>query len=177
MTLGYREGEYNMTKREQYIEKLKEKKEQLEKSQVIENYLTLIKTIEDEERKIGVEKREIQKECNHDLWYLLESEVDDYDNRSYWTCKCVLCELEAENRPSFFCLENVIMEKCIFGRGTKSEVPFKEIQSQYQSLLLKYKQYFEQRKLAFKEAGYSLEYDGAVVNKILFKKHYNEFLI
>jgi ABC-type uncharacterized transport system fused permease/ATPase subunit len=44
----------------------------------------------------------IQNECNHKFWYHLSTSSDDYEGRTYFTCKCLDCDFVTEDRSRSF---------------------------------------------------------------------------
>lgn len=47
-----------------------------------------------------------QKTCAHPLWYFISESTDSYEGRTYYTCKCLECNLVEERRSRDF--DNVI---------------------------------------------------------------------
>jgi len=82
----------------------------------------------------------LHEECEHDLWYLLYYESDDYEGRTYWTCKCLQCGLTEERRPRHF-QGKVIMGESFCARAKRNEKPYNVIREEYHSLLEKYEDY------------------------------------
>ena len=47
-----------------------------------------------------------QKNCSHPLWHFIKEETDTYEGRTYYTCRCLECNLVEERRSRDF--DNVI---------------------------------------------------------------------
>ncbi len=43
-----------------------------------------------------------QKNCSHPLWYFIKEETDTYEGRTYYTCRCLECNLVEERRSRDF---------------------------------------------------------------------------
>ncbi len=77
-------------------------------------------------------------DCNHPLWYLLESTGFEYN------CKCLICGFEKEDYPRNF--ENVISGERMYNYAARSEKSFMEMQEKFSSLLMKYYYLCKKRK-------------------------------
>ncbi len=104
-----------------------------------EKYGALHKKIEEEYQKKMIDS------CDHELWYLIYSENDDYEGRLYWTCCCLDCGYKKEDRSRNFS-GTVIHGGGIFGRLKQSDYTYNEVRYAYRLLLDKYERYFDKRK-------------------------------
>jgi len=52
---------------------------------------------------------EIQNNCKHETWYHISTSNDEYEGRTYFTCKCLDCDHIEEDRSRDF--KNVIYTK------------------------------------------------------------------
>ncbi len=91
-------------------------------------------------------KEAFYEECNHDVWYLLYSETDEYEGRTYWNCKCLQCGKHKEARSNFF-RNKVIMGECLFARAKRNEKPYGVVRDEYYSLVNKYDEYYNNKEL------------------------------
>lgn len=89
----------------------------------------------------------LSEECDHDVWYLLSYDSDDYEGRTYWNCKCLQCGKREEHRPSYF-RNKVIMGDCFFARAKRHEKPYDVIRAEYESLTSKYDDYYQTKELS-----------------------------
>ena len=105
----------------------------------------------------------IQNDCKHNLWYLLTSETDSYEGRTYWTCRCLDCDMVRESRSHNF--RNVISGPSLFGRGSRHEKSYNQVQQAYRILQDKYDRYYENKQLD------EDLYNDNVVGKVLKKKY------
>ena len=85
----------------------------------VKNYIKAAGELEEaiKKKKLLVEEyfKILQSECNHPLWYLLDFEIDSYECKTYWTCKCIECGKVEEDRSKNF--ENVITGNGLFEIG------------------------------------------------------------
>lgn len=101
----------------------------LEKKDVIQKYNTY--KIQKEEILTSIENlvRNIQENCNHKIWYFLSSSTDDYEGRTYYTCKCLDCDYIEEARSKYFI--NII----------RTKMKFSEVQKEYKKNKIYYSKY------------------------------------
>lgn len=61
--------------------------------------VTLSESVEILKRRIQKVNAEIafQQKCEHPLWVLLDDGSDDYEQRPFWTCRCVVCKKYARS--------------------------------------------------------------------------------
>ncbi len=74
----------------------------------------------------------VQKNCPHPLWYLCDSMTDDFEGRTYWTCKCVECEQVKEGGPRDF--KNVITGNKNLQGLLERRQEYEEVKSLYHKL-------------------------------------------
>ncbi len=122
-----------------------------------EEYNSVLEDLEEKYEEI------VQADCQHNLWYLLHSESDDYEGRTYWVCACLDCGLVKEERSHNF--NNVIKGYCLFARAERHEKSFETIQQEYRILLDKYDNYYEKKGLD------EVLYNETVVQKVFVKKY------
>ena len=122
---------------------------------ILERYHDLMLTIENHYQAALFE------ECNHDVWYLLYHESDDYEGRTYWTCKCLQCGLTEERYPRHF-QSKVIMGESIFARAKRNEKPYNVIREEYLGLLEKYEGYNQNK---------AMEVNSEIPAKVLIKRY------
>ena len=82
---------------------------ELEKIDIIKDYNTYKSENENLLKYINESIEKIQANCNHDIWYHINTSKDDYEGRSYYNCRCLNCGLIFEDRTRTF--KNVIFTK------------------------------------------------------------------
>ncbi len=73
-----------------------------------------------------------QNLCEHPLWYLLKEEIDGYEMRVYWKCKCVQCEKVVEQRSNEF--QNVVYNSNFFNKTNKA-LTYNDIKKIYNNMI------------------------------------------
>ncbi len=105
-----REVENSFNKIKDKRSKILERMHELEKIDVIIEYQKLCSSNETLYRQQNnlIEKYTNlkQKNCKHPLWYFIKEETDSYEGRTYYTCRCLECNLVEERRSRDF--DNVI---------------------------------------------------------------------
>ncbi len=105
------------------LNNLKNKISDYENQEMIKEYKDTIKNEGLLKVKINSEISRIQNNCEHPIWYYINN--DKYDGKTYYTCKCLECELKEEDRSRNF-------DKLIF---SKANFNFENIQDEYYKLL------------------------------------------
>ena len=82
----------------------------LEQNTIVQEYINLVSLNERLYSKLSNTKESYiklkQKNCTHPLWYFISETTDSYECRTYYTCKCLECDLIEEKRSRDF--NNVI---------------------------------------------------------------------
>ncbi len=150
------------------IQQYQDEKNLLLKDDKVNRYLFLEATLKECQKftkKLNeTYENNLQNNCQHNLWYLLKSEKDSYENRRYWTCYCLECGFEKEDRSRHF--NNVI-----HGNGSlfrpHNQLSFAKVQQDYRILLDKYDTYYDKKNLDVDL------YNQNVVAKVFVKKYKN----
>jgi len=86
------------------------KMKNLEQNPIVQEYMKLVSSNERLYSKLSNAKENYtrlkQKTCTHPLWYFISESTDSYEGRTYYTCKCLECNLVDERRSRDF--DNVI---------------------------------------------------------------------
>ena len=86
------------------------KMKDLEQNTIVQEYMKLVSSNERLYSKLSTAKESYtrlkQQTCSHPLWYFISESTDSYEGRTYYTCKCLQCDLIEERRTRDF--DNVI---------------------------------------------------------------------
>ncbi|MFC0903688.1 hypothetical protein ACFHWD_03165 [Clostridium sp. MT-14] len=96
----------------------------MEQNCYIKKYNTYKKEKEMIYSKINRLKEHMQDNCKHNIWYYLYSSTDDYEGRTYLTCKCLDCDKIEESSLRYF--KHII----------RTKMKFIDVQKEYNKLKL-----------------------------------------
>lgn len=116
---------------------------ELKNTEIVKKYNKSIQEKTEILKDINNLEANIQKDCNHQIWYFLSSSTDEHEGRDYYICRCLDCDKADEDRSKYF--KNVIKSNTSFSIIQEKYKELKELTSNIDLLFQLLKEQFEDK--------------------------------